>query len=674
MHCVSAIRVVTRLFAAILGLCLCFGSAPARADATDALLNQLNKALLGKVDPDAIEMAKFSLAHPFEAGVVYARAGAQDYPFFALAGAAKAAKNQNLPGIGVFTLDKCLVPITSISSVYSKADSFVSEGKSSTTAAVSLGSKYAAEYAKAGTDAMREKLIDELGTAVTYFADINAICVFAFETNLKMERDLHRAASEASQLVRQAYQAFRNMDVMAGAAVLIKLGVGEDMVCTLIDQGVSGGLIGRTPLLGDLAKSTCSGFVGDVIDGIHGFIKGGVGLAEAGVQQVGKVGKAIGCAVWSLIGNGCSSAAPPTGLSNAAAYCSNKGGKKATFTATNQPNDYQVICNDGSMCAVSPAMTACVTAAEKAANLAQKTELAAAEYATKMPQWLQAFDQRWKSQCPDEQCRMGLDWVRLNAKLTVDKAHKDDPAANFFWLSSVPFMLADQQAAAAIQEARYTSLPAKWSAQFVASGNAACQDEACRAGYKFVAWDVRRRIVAQSQTKPRPPYGLVTTPLYAEAENKAAVLLAESAQRASILNMEKTAEASIAWEQQMNQKWGKQCADATCIGEVAKLASEGHKGMAVLQIAKKEASSASIQAEVTAFYEPKFKKAVADALGRVLAHMPPLPIVVGSRPEPLPWLKPVRLERPARPVDALERRTRGGRPVPILKNGSERGG
>jgi hypothetical protein len=213
----------------LLGLSLLL--APAPAIAAPELFDKI-AGLLPEQHHDSIEMARFAIDRPGDAATIYARGAAQDYPFFALIGAAKAARDKNFPKLGKFTLQACRFPITAIDEVFSKASSKVSNpaGKASTNTATAAAASIAQQFAQETTNSAKQELAAQLAANVPYFGDIDTICFFAFETDLTLETDIQNAVTGTAQAIQQAYSAFAAGDVVAGAAHLAKLGVSSGAV------------------------------------------------------------------------------------------------------------------------------------------------------------------------------------------------------------------------------------------------------------------------------------------------------------------------------------------------------------------------------------------------------------------------------------------------------------
>ena len=160
---------------------------------------------------------------------------------------------------------------------------------------------------------------------------------------------------------------------------------------------------------------------------------GGVGVVEAGVDTVKSGATAVACAVYSLFGNGCSSAEPPpSGLGNATAWCANRGGVESFQSKTNAPDDYRMRCNDGSMCTARPGNPLqCATAEEIAARHAQLKAQAEADFQTKLPAWEAEFNARWMPQCLDEACRGKTELVaHPDARDQLGRVGEDDGQAD----------------------------------------------------------------------------------------------------------------------------------------------------------------------------------------------------------------------------------------------------
>jgi len=484
-----------------------FTTTAVNADMSDKLFSAMKTALTSSIPPDQIEMAKYAIGHPENAAVVFARAAAQDYGFFALVGAVKAAKKHSFPKIGEFTKDKCNIPITAIDAVFAKASSTIddtpsSHNKSKVDAAVNQARALGVQYAQATLPEAKKQLIEQLSQNVPYFGDIPVICDFAFNTEFQAERNLQNVVSGAAKAIKTSYQDFKSGDVIGGVGALTGIGVGADVACGLVDEAVSGGAIGNVPGLNKLVTGVCSGFVGKVLDGAKGVVKFGYKVAKAGY-----------CAVLSLFGDGCSSAEPPpTGYSEAYRWCQPYGGMKALLTRSNAPNDYSVTCNDGAQCRVEPGkQPRCATAAELAALGKSQIAQNDADFATKLPLWSSQFEGRWLDKCQDEQCRTAIKILRLNTVLTGQQRHAADPHYPYAFMS-LQLMITDENAQKVIAESAQranafnqkttTNAAGGWEQLAVGVWTKQCADVYCPSEIKSLAEEMKKAAIARQAAQP----------------------------------------------------------------------------------------------------------------------------------------------------------------------------
>lgn len=498
-------------------------SAPAEAFPGENLFNKLTGVLVKVgVNPDAIEMTRYTLKEPTKASSVFGHAAAQDYPFFALVGAVKAAKNRNFPGIGKFDQAACNTPITAIDVVFGKADAYVdnAKGKQDTNAVVGAAKQYAADYAKATTAQAKQELKDELAANIPYFGEIETICSFAFQTNFAIETAAINQIKATVTSIRRTYSALGDGDFVTAASEMFKLGAGKEVTCAFIDSAVGGGIVGRTPVLGTLAKNACAGFVGSVIDGFTGMVKGGVGIVEAGVSAVWSAGKDGVCEVYSWFGSGCSK---PIKLStdqqnqiNAGKWCAPYGGLKGGLF---NGSEWSFTCNDNSMCRSRPGLApVCQVEADRQAWLAQQRELIDMEFKAKLPAWQKNFLATWQAQCPlnDNQCKNLVGGINLATGSEIQAHHKQNPNATYGLVTGLRFINAEAKAREVIENEKFRLLPPVWKKKWDASWTKKCPDAQCREMALMVSDAMVQVVVAQKKQKPNLPY-TATSPFYANA-------------------------------------------------------------------------------------------------------------------------------------------------------------
>lgn len=614
------------------------------------LWNKLYGVLKNALPGDVLEMARFTIDHPAEAASVYSHAVAQDYPFFGLIGAAKVMKNQKLPGVGIFTYDKCVFPVAVIDTVFAKADQQVDNaaGKAKTKGTADSAKQYAIDYAKAQTQAAKDEVNAQLAENIPYFGEIKTICLFAFETDLQIEKDLKKVTAKTVSDIKRAYDAFASGDVVSGVSTLMTLGLDASIACSFVDQAVGGGIIGRTPGLGTLATAACKGFVGAIIDGVRGIIVGGLGVAEKGVTIVYEAGKAAACAVYSLLGGGCSSSPPPPDygtqmINGAKAWCAPYGGMKAfaeqspagpngihgpsrtgpaapggpTAVQMTEGAGYIFTCNDGlSACRVENGVKKCVTGPEVLARRQQQAALIQQDFDTRLPAWGAAFVARWQASCPNGTCRTAIGIHRLNTELLAKKKHEADPLMTYSMATIFLFQDAERLAANTVEEWRFKAGPDQWAAKFDAYWTAVCPDTKCVTAVRLFKTGTVLAVKQAHEKNPAASYAALSTPLYADAVSGARKAVAEAEGASNAKNKEITANASDGWAQLAIGSWTPKCRDQQCVGEIKTLAGQMSATAKKLQAQQPDASSLNVQGQASKLFGPKFQKAVDDSVAR----------------------------------------------------------
>jgi hypothetical protein len=267
----------------------------ARADLGSALFSLLKQY---HPDKDGIEFARYYIYNPKHGDVIYTRVAGQDYAFIAILVAAKAARNQKiLPGGQPFGYAQCMTPITMFDAVFAKSGDYIN--------------KYGQEehvkgYLQAQNQEAKNEAASQLAEYVPYWNEIPSICHFTFNTDFQDEKHLRETLTGSWKLIRGAFEDFGNGNVPAGIAKLLQTGVNGDTACMIADNAISGGAIGKTPVVGSIAKNVCSGFAGTLIKGINTVV-GGV---------VNAVGEFIGDAACTIGIGSCSGNAPLDGLFN----------------------------------------------------------------------------------------------------------------------------------------------------------------------------------------------------------------------------------------------------------------------------------------------------------------------------------------------------------------------
>lgn len=586
---------------------------------SSSLWAKIRDLLLKVIGPDVIDMAEFTFDYPQEAASVLAHAVDLDFPFFGLVAAAKAAKHETLPGIGYFDYAKCVFPVTAIDGVFAKADSLIDQGKGETKGVVGQAKSFGAQAAKMQTAAAKDQLNEQLMSSVPYFGEIETICRFAFETDFKADQDMKLAGAAIVRDIRKAYEQFSNGDVAAGVGTLITLGLDARVACAFIDSAVAGGLIGRTPLLGDLLVGACEGFVGAVLDGVRGVVYGGLGYAAKGVTAVYDLGQALACKALSYFGGGCSDTPPPpTAGSVAASWCAGRGGIESLISKTNAPNDYALRCNDTSTCRVQPGLPPrCHTREEADARRQALAQIHGKALAAGIPKWRAEFYARWTGECPKENISCGIGISALADKvmgaMKLDGSQHPGPLSEILLRHTVG---AESAALKIVNDSRFESLPKRWTGAFDIVWGNLCRDPECKAAVKAIAAATLPKVQAAHAAKPWLLYSDVTSPLYLAADGQARAAVDASEARYTARQRTLTKDASLEWEAALIEKYSPQCVDGQCTTEVRTLAGKARVAMRLYQMGKPDASAGSVQLEVLKEYRPQFEKAVADSQAR----------------------------------------------------------
>jgi hypothetical protein len=614
----------------MLALCAFFPM-PAQASTVDNLFEKI-AGLLVKVgvDPDQIEMARFTIKYPREAAEVYEHAGAQDYPYFTLIGVAKAARHKNL-----LTYEQCKLPFTSVDVLFGKADTLIDEGAQQgggNDAFSGYAKAYATNVAKQGTDSAKQQAKEELAKAIPYWSDIPTICTAAYQTDLAQEKKIIAMVNKTSATIVKAYNALKSGDVVTGADMLISLGADSAFVCDLIDSAVSGGFIGRTPILGKLAKGACVGFAGKVFAGASGIVKGGVGLAEDGVSYVYDGAGNLACSVYSYFGNGCSKGPPPPDYGSqvvtaVAQWCAPYGGtdslaigdgklRREAVTNTGPTegqatpgSPYRFVCKDGSGCVVKAAnLRQCSIQADLNAYIAQQKKINHPDFVARLTQWKADYDKRWQGQCPpsDAQCAIKVNFVGIDTFTQANGLHNQYPLGGFVALTFPIISGVESKASKLVNQSRFDTLPGIWKQAFDSRWNAKCLDDQCRAAIKSLSDGTLLLIkTRQASGKPYSSVGL----LYVNAEYEAMNRVVTSDMRVHPEKYQSQNPLDL-WMRDIVSFWQAKCADALCRTEVAALGTRMETAARTRMIQEPTAPLLSIQSQVGKEFSPKYEAAV----------------------------------------------------------------
>ncbi|MDG2532348.1 hypothetical protein P6144_01705 [Sphingomonas sp. HITSZ_GF] len=636
----------------------------------------------GVLPADVVELARFAIAHPEEAASVYGHAAAQDYPFFALIAAVKIARKAS----SSFTLKMCRTPVTLIGTVFGKAADTVSNGvgKQDTNAVLAAAQSYAEEAANAASQQAQEAINDQLKQTVPYFGEIDTICLFAFDTNLKAEKDLQMVFTATVNSLVAVYDALAGGDVVGAVQGLVTLGVGSGVACKLIDSALSDGLLGKVPGLSILATGVCSTLMAVLVAIAEAVIE----LAKDTLGWAYNTGKAIYCGAKELLGGSCPSPPPPNAINKGLDYCKPYGGiLRMIYDVSKSPDKpYWVECNDGHIMQHAPGSPDWFTT--RAAEDAKKAKAMAANK-LEADKWVaavkKAADTEYRPRCAsgDPQCQTEINLALNKAISQFWIAFQKYPLDNPGWVAdkttAYPPLWFDIYA---ITEAsRFRVLPERWHKEFVPFWSARCLDDKCRMGMKIVGLGISLSIKQRHEKTPKATYEQIAQPLYAEALKNAVSLIKESKARFAATNKAITADASDGWAQLAIGSWTPKCRDSQCVQEVKALAAEMSATAKTLQAQQPGSSSLNVQGQASKLYGPKFQKAVEDSVAREnfkkfggvqqpgtrptpapTGRPTPAPVVRGLPPRPAPSPSPSATPAPA-PTPTVLRRL-PARPAP----------
>jgi hypothetical protein len=210
-------------------------------------------------EPDQVELARYLIYYPEHAAPVYSKAIEQDYIFIGILVAAKAARDQPIKGAGKFDYETCMIPTKTFDAVFMKSGPFVQTYSKN---------QFVKAYTEAKTEEARAEASAQLANNIPYLKEIPHLCHFTFNTNLQKEKEIKETITRGVNAFKRAYDGFASGNIVDGVGALISAGLNGDVACSLADQMISGGFIGKVPILGNLATSACAGFAGNVIKGV----------------------------------------------------------------------------------------------------------------------------------------------------------------------------------------------------------------------------------------------------------------------------------------------------------------------------------------------------------------------------------------------------------------------
>jgi hypothetical protein len=235
------------------------------ADLAGDLISLLKQA---SGEPDEVEMARYYIVEPTHASAIYAHVAAQDYVFIAILGAAKAVRNQTIPGTSIqFNESTCNEPMTLFNAAFAQSNDFIDQHGDDPAVKA---------YLHAQSDQAKQDAGRKLVANVPYLGEVDHICNFTFHTDFRAEQQLRETISGTARSLKQAFDDFSHGDIVDAVEDLATAGITTAIACKIADEVIDGGAISSTPVIGDLEQSLCAGVLGKVIGALGTAVKGGI--------------------------------------------------------------------------------------------------------------------------------------------------------------------------------------------------------------------------------------------------------------------------------------------------------------------------------------------------------------------------------------------------------------
>lgn len=196
--------------------------------------------------------------------------------------------------------------------------------------------------------------------------------------------------------------------------------------------------------------------LGDAAEGVYDVGGDAVELGKNAANEAVKLGESIvngigsvGCALYSLVGGGCGDSPPPSAMTVGTAICKTRQGLWQLSSASEQPNDFSLKCNDGLQCLAKPGKpTQCAQGMTKAQSEKAEADKALADAALREanPQTcLQrggALKKGYDLRCHDAQCKAATLFVAAEYADTCTKGSNFVPVAAEQWTinGEIPFI------------------------------------------------------------------------------------------------------------------------------------------------------------------------------------------------------------------------------------------
>jgi len=354
---------------------------------------------------------------------------------------------------------------------------------------------------------------------------------------------------------------------------------------------------------------------------------------------------------------------PPNAYDTANKFCAERGGLKSMLSHSGAVDEVDLICNDGTACRIRPGQPAqCSTAEQKAAAEKKRQAQNELDFSTEPQHWAVQFDAKWLPQCNDDQCRLGIRFVRTGITLLAQQRHDADP--DYPWSSmALDLQQADQQAEAIVAESKQRSAGAKfdadlvqWKTDFNNTYLQQCADDSCTLGIGFIRYAYA--LGAQQQHDANPAQVTMQTlrnGYLKGADSDAKTLVQESHAR-------QTAKVGKAIADLQFAIWAKQCSDSQCIHDLHGLLFFEMWGMEAEQQQHPDESTSDVLQKVGPEFAAAAKQIIDDSKARAKAKVLvklSAPVLVPTPQRPLKMLPPAGAVAPIRvgPIRRVPGRT-----------------
>lgn len=258
-------------------------------------------------------------------------------------------------------------------------------------------------------------------------------------------------------------------------------------------------------------------------------------------------------------------------------------------------------CHDGTVCSRE------YTFATKPGALAEQS----------IARWVNQFETSWLSQCRDAECEGNIRFIRTGYEGVMKKRIKDVGTKSENNLSLDPFFanIFTEANNIARQEKRRSDLR-RFSIEFEPTWSARCADNKCRGAIRLIR--TAAEIDLKKLVDAVPPKAAPGTVVLENLPWDSRMATAETEAMTSVIESidNKLAASSETWIAPIKAGYAKQCTDQRCKVEVALTADRMGGEADKISKLSPNLKKASVVAEVTKEFQPRFARAILDSKNR----------------------------------------------------------